>query len=419
MDILSTGQKIKRARIYKGITLKELCKDKISISKMSCIENGKIKADTETIEYISKIIDVEYEYLAKDTYEQIVCNLIEIKKDIARKEGIVKSIIVNLRYATEYEYFELAFELNHIMFSYYLIEEEYEKLEERIDKYYNIYQRVISDKNTIIYLLDIAQYFFQREEYREAVAYYTMLSEFDIMDNDTEEIYLKIQLYEAKCYYELHNYEKAYESLKRIVELSETRNWKLNYGEALNYYVLVCIRLGYDGIDKYIIDIDKYTNKNSKLLAISKKKFAEAYFSIENRESGIEEISKAINLFPYDNKEIYVEFINKCIEVYKDNNELNKAYELSEGNLNLSIQTQNIKLIEKSYYLKGKILERLERFKEAEIYMNLSLDSLLKFGSKQERYKRYVDMGNLYYKLENTHDSIKYFNLAITLEKLI
>ncbi|SHH93152.1 hypothetical protein [Clostridium intestinale] len=44
MEILSTGEKIKRARIYKGITLKELCGDKISISKMSCIENEKIKA---------------------------------------------------------------------------------------------------------------------------------------------------------------------------------------------------------------------------------------------------------------------------------------------------------------------------------------------------------------------------------------
>jgi len=45
MEILSTGEKIKRARIYKRITLKELCGEEISISKMSCIENGKIKAD--------------------------------------------------------------------------------------------------------------------------------------------------------------------------------------------------------------------------------------------------------------------------------------------------------------------------------------------------------------------------------------
>ena len=50
MEILSTGEKIKRARIYKGITLKDLCEDKISISKMSCIENGKVKADKEIYE---------------------------------------------------------------------------------------------------------------------------------------------------------------------------------------------------------------------------------------------------------------------------------------------------------------------------------------------------------------------------------
>ena len=49
MEILSTGEKIKRARVYKGITLKELCRDRISISKMSCIENGKIKADEESL----------------------------------------------------------------------------------------------------------------------------------------------------------------------------------------------------------------------------------------------------------------------------------------------------------------------------------------------------------------------------------
>ena len=59
MEILSTGEKIKRARVYQGITLKELCSDEISISKMSCIENGKIKADSEILHYISKKLDID------------------------------------------------------------------------------------------------------------------------------------------------------------------------------------------------------------------------------------------------------------------------------------------------------------------------------------------------------------------------
>ncbi|MGL5084459.1 MAG: transcriptional regulator, partial [Clostridium sp.] len=58
MEILSTGEKIKRARVYQGITLKELCGEKISISKMSCIENSKIKADENILKYIAKKLSV-------------------------------------------------------------------------------------------------------------------------------------------------------------------------------------------------------------------------------------------------------------------------------------------------------------------------------------------------------------------------
>lgn len=80
MEILSTAEKIKRARIYKGVTLKELCGEKISISKMSCIENGKIKADEEILKYISKILCVDYDYLVQDVYDQIVENVSLIEK---------------------------------------------------------------------------------------------------------------------------------------------------------------------------------------------------------------------------------------------------------------------------------------------------------------------------------------------------
>ena len=41
MNFLSTGEKIKRARIYRGITLKELCQKDISISRMKMEEVWK------------------------------------------------------------------------------------------------------------------------------------------------------------------------------------------------------------------------------------------------------------------------------------------------------------------------------------------------------------------------------------------
>ncbi len=90
MEILSTGEKIKRSRIYKGITLKELCGDKISISKMSCIENGKIKADDESLRYIAEKLKVDYSYLVRDVYDQIKYNIEDIKKSAYSVEKLKK-----------------------------------------------------------------------------------------------------------------------------------------------------------------------------------------------------------------------------------------------------------------------------------------------------------------------------------------
>ena len=111
--------------------------------------------------------------------------------------------------------------------------------------------------------------------------------------------------------------------------------------------------------------------------------------------------------------------MNYCTRILIDNSEYEIAYKITEESLNLAIMTDNIKLIEKSYYFKGIILQKMDKHLEAEKYMNLSLDSLFKFGTREERRNRYVDMGKLYYKLGLTADSLKYFNLALAVDKKI
>lgn len=419
MDILSTGQKIKRARIYKGITLKELCGDKISISKMSCIENGKIKADLETIDYISKIINVDYEYLVEDIYDQILLNLIDIKEKNYDKDEFENKIDENLSYALEYEYFQLAFELLHVMFTYYIEEEQYDNIQKIIPKYYTVYQKSVSDDNTFTYFLDMAQYFFHIEKYYDALAYYSRIRELEKIEYTRDTMYLNIKYYEAKCYYELKNYGETYELLKRIMEIPNLDKEDFIYGRVLSLYAIVCIRFGYKDSEKFIADSNKCLKKNPAEIALSKKEYGTAYFSISDSKRGVDEITEAISLFPKDNIMKYVEFLNNCTRVYYDYEEFDKAHELSEINLNLAIESQDIRLIEKSYFLKGMILEKLNRLKEAETYMNLSLDSLMKFGCKEKRLRRYVDMANLYYKLDNIQESIKYFSFAINLDKMI
>ena len=420
MEILSTGEKIKRSRIYKGITLKELCGDKISISKMSCIENGKVKADSEIIKYVADKIGVDYDYLIQDVYEQILNNLNSIKKSTKKDLIFEDNIRHNLEYAIEYEYYDLAFELIHIVFSYYLEENKWEKIQLIISQYYDLYQRTNTESNKVTYFRDMAQYLFQNKEYTEAITYYgrlrEIISEKGIKEKST---YAFIAYNEGICYWKLNNYEKAYKLLCEAIKYINSIKDDINKGKIYHAYALICIKLGHSEAEEYIDKAFQCQKDNPILVATSKGDYGEAYFTAGNRKKAIEEIEEGIKLFPKHNKEKYVEFLSECINVFLSNEEYEKAYDLSDESLDLAIETDNIRLIEKAYSLKGKVLQKENRYRESERYMNLALDSLFKFGTKKERYERYLEMANMYYKLGEVRDAIKYFTLAMSKEKSI
>lgn len=420
MEILSTGEKIKRARIYKGITLKDLCEDKISISKMSCIENGKVKADKEIIKFIAEKIDLDYEYLIQDVYEQIVENLSLIKEHKSKDEDIEENIKHNLYYAVEYKYYELAFELIHILFVYYLDEKKYEKIQLIISQYYDLYQKNNEDKNTIVYFGDMAKYLLKSKEYNEAIAYYSKLRELiDLESDEGKELYDKITYNEGICYCKTDNEEKAYELLSESVKYSDCLKDNISKGKVYEAFALVGIRLGKDSVEEYKSKAYEMQKGNPILLASAKGEYSKAYFAVGENETAKKEMMEAIEIFPSHNKSKYVQFLNESIESLYKYKEYDLAYELTDQALDLSIETGDIKLIEKAYYFKGSILQRQNKFREAEMYMNLSMDSLFKFGTKEQRKQRYLDMANMYYNLGETKESIKYFTLAMDKEKVM
>ncbi len=418
MEVLSIGEKIKRARIYKGFTLKDLCNGKISVSKMSCIENNKVSLDQEVLEFIAQKLDVDIDYLKEDVEEQIIRNTLEQDKSISIVD-FESDMLYNLEIAENYSYFNSAFIIMHRLFSYYLDLNLVGNVENILPKYYELYLKSDDEENKFIYNLDMGRFLYINKEYLEAINYYRntrcKLSEKDF-NND---LIIKAAIQESKCYLMLKNYEKANEFvdilLGYIVYITEDSL------RAEIYHHVAIIKLRNNKKDFFELEdkANKCYGDNLSNKAESMYDYSVIFFELGDKQKALEYLKMGIDIYPLDYKCNLARFVMRNVCLLIENNEIEYADNYCEECLNLAIDLNNDELIEKTYYYKSLILCKQNNFISAEMYINLSLDVLTKFGKKQDIYNRYMEIGNMYYKIGAISDSLKYFSLAISLEKKI
>ena len=418
MEILSTGEKIKRARIYKRITLKELCGEEISISKMSCIENGKIKADDECLKYISDKLQIDYSYLVQDVYEQIKDNIKSVKKSKHSLEKIESIIKYNLDYSFRYNFNDLALELIHILFKLYIKDNKIEKLQLLISKYFDLYQHATNNEQIIIYYNDMAEFFVKNKEYHEAISYYSRIIQ--IYEKDQikfDDKYIYACFYEGICYKNINLIEESYKCLKKIIDKEALFKNDNDKGDYYHEFAIVNILLYIGEADKYLNIALDYKKDDMKELAKFKAENGDIYFKVHKDDKALIELEDAAKIYPREDVRGCGEFLIKCIDILYKNNKYDEAFSYTSEALNLAIDIDDERLIEKAYYFKGMIHQKLNDYIQAEMYMNLATDFLLRFANNEEKYKRYNEMAELYYNLNELKESIKYFTLAIQIEK--
>ena len=415
MEILSTGQKIKRARIYKGLTLKDICDNKISVSKMSCIENDKIKPDDEVLELISGKLSLKSDYLKEGVKEQITNNL-KVLENSKKRHDYENLLEYNLKYAEEYSYFDLAFEVMHRLFNYYLDSGKLEKLQINTSKYYDYWQKSDIEKNATDYYMDVARYFFTTSEFAQAANYYNNVRK-SSRKNGNNMILAKATYNESACYVMLEDYERAYEISVRLIDLCDYMDSDLHKAEAYHMLALLSIRMDKGKFEEYEAKSYELYKDDAAHKALAIYNYAAVMFEVGSTKKALEYINRALQTYPRNDEEKYVRFMILVIGELVENNILDLSQSVCDDALNYAIKLDNLKLVERAYYFKSIILEKQESYDMAEMYMNLSFDALRKFGNNQDIYKRYLKLGDLYYKLGDTYDSLKYFNLAIKLEK--
>ncbi|MBU3182454.1 helix-turn-helix domain-containing protein [Clostridium psychrophilum] len=432
MKILSTGEKIKRSRIYKGYTLREICDDKISVSKMSCIENNKVMAEPWILELISKKLDIDIEYLNENVLEQVEENIKSLKEEAISCKNAMKNkknvgdndkafeekVSYNLEFAEKYNYYDLAIELIHMLFNFYLDKKDFEKIQSITSKYYDLHLKTSTEDNQLTYYIDMARHLYIKGDYLQASSYYCNVRKGLTENKIINYKKLIIATYnEAACNIMLKNYEHAYDVGIKLLNLVGHVDTEFKAAGIYHMLAMLSIRMNNGKFAEYEKkSYELYKDKDSsKALAIFN--YGSTMFDCDMKEKAVEYITKGLTVYPKNNKVGLVSYMLDCVNELIENNVIDLAQSISDEVLNYAINLDDIKFIEKSYYYKAIILDKQGKSSSAEMYMNLSLDSLLKFGTKQDIYKRYLEMGNMYHKLCNVADSIKYFSLAVQLEK--
>jgi len=417
MEILTTGEKIRRARIVKGYTLKDVCKDRISVSKLSCIEKGKMPAKSSELDFIAKELDLSLEYLMQGEEEQLKDVIKEIEKieDSKRRTEMLEA---NLIYAEDNGLQGIAFKLAHLLFNSYLKADESEKNQKMISRYYELWNKCSLKDKDLIFCRDMAGFLFSAGEYGQAAGYYRSLGRVSKKHRKIDSIAYASSC-EAVCHLKLGKYEQAYEiaaSLKEIVNRMENG---LEKAEAYKMLAMLSLRKTSDRFPWYESKAYEFYDENSEYKAEAMYDFASIMFDVSMKEKAAAYVEKALMLYPDKSKQPYAEFLLKCIEELVDNEVNEPAKEKCSDALNLAIKTGNLKHMEKAYYLKARVLESEGDSMNAEIYYNLSLDTLLKFGTNSELQRKYMQVGEMYYKMGNTKEALRHMDFAIKIEKKV
>lgn len=414
MEILSTGEKIKRARVYNGYTLKDICGDKVSVSKMSCIENDKVKAEEWILELISKKLNLDVDYLSQGVREQLEKNVEQLNN--RNLDNFEEKVTYNLGYAESSNYTDICFQLIHILFNYYLDHNMNEKLQSINSQYYDYFQKCQKEDNELIYYMDMARFLFRTKEYAQASNYYNNIRK-SAKEKGDYVILAKATYNEAACHIMVENYDRAYEIAVRLEDLVQYLEGDFRKAEAYHMLAMLSISMDKGKFEMYEKKSYELYKSDIRPKATAIYNYATAMFDVGMKDKAIEYIKRALELYPDDDKEDLVEFMLLATNELYENGVLEEAQVICDNALNFAIELDNVKFIETGYYYKSIILQKQNNLFSAEMYMNLSLDALFKFGTKIQIYKRYIEMGNMYHKLGQTRDAVKYFNLAVALEK--
>ncbi|WP_195929916.1 helix-turn-helix transcriptional regulator [Clostridium sp. 1001270J_160509_D11] len=408
MNILSLGEKIKKLRKEKNMTLKELAGDRITAAQISHIERDKSHTSYELLEYLSERLDVSIDYLLetkemqskKITDNLILQSEIYIKRDAL--DEAEKEIHEIIEICEEYGLSENYGKCNYLLGDIYLKRKDGATANFYFEKALFYFIKNDDKKRIFQCYMNIANIYFDEEFYQVSLTNYyfakDILEEINIDDPDTyKELYSKI----SKCYMKLNDSEKSLEFIEKIGNIDNDYSPE----QEIELLVLKAKKLLAEG--EYVKSKD-YFAKALKIIEKeeNKDKLAQIYLTVGSiyaemgdNEKFLEYSEKVYDIKKNDTDEYMMNSLYNIIQSYIDADDFEMAKKYSKLALAAAIKN-------KSKYDEYKALKYYCDVYKYKGETDISIEYLIKCIEIVSKLDEEKILGNLYIELGQLYSGI-------------
>ncbi len=405
MKILSLGEKIKKLRKEKNMTLKELAGDRITAAQISHIERDKSHTSNELLEYLAEKLDVSVDYLleTKEMQAKKITDTLILESEINVKcdelDMAEEQINQTIKVCKEYKLDENYGKCNNLLAEIYT-----QKGENAHAVYYYekaLHSFIKKDDNFNIYTIysKIADIYMKDKFYKFALSHYMFAKEaLDESNQENKNIYKELYSKIAKCFIKLNRHKEALE----FMEKAETIDKKNDRKEEVD--VLVIKAKGLLKIGKYAESkacfnkaleiIEKEENKNK--LAKTYLTISNIYSEFENWDKQLEYSQKVYELTKVDENKYTTESLLNMIELYVKNREYDLAQRYCKLILISAIKNKDKYTEYRALKFYSDMYKSQNEIEIAIDYINKCIDIIEKLDDRKTLASLYIELGKLH-----------------------
>lgn len=401
MEILSTGERIKKKRLDLNLTMRDLCYDKITLSKLSLIENNKAQPLEEEAKYLSDVLKIDKELLEKTIKEQI-------EEKLEKADNLTtEDLEYLLDCADKYEVFEVKFIIIKLLV-YRCIRKDSNKSNNYINRFWDSIRLMNFKNNYVEFYSMLSEYFYLTKDVRASKVLFDTLKE---MPEILKKIVPKQRLITFKA------------MILTCLLLNSSKEDKLRLLDLINGN-----SEGISGQDKKELDfykdfidarkpIEKARNEaykkelreNSLELLNLYLITSNYYHNMELKELAFEELNKLMEVLKTFPNNVYLEVGKGVFNALVDQGEFAIIKKYLAEYIKRALSIEDITYIQYAYWIKAKVDFQDGNYNESETALNLSLNFLEKYKDREELGKRYRKLGIIHFKTGEYVQSIRAF----------